>query len=140
MRIVATERALAKRAAHYLTFLNYPPAIRPHLRTTDMPEGLNNQIQSLRRNAGNHIHSQREALIKLKLLTDPLDTGPWSRFKTFFSLGPYLSKWPGYSSRMKTSLLPSSAAPPTSIPAEAALATFACHNARGEPASPCSQH
>jgi transposase-like protein len=70
---------LEKRTAHYLAFFKYPPALRPQLRTTNLPEGLNNQIENLRRNAGGHFHSQREALIKMKLLADQLYAGPWSR-------------------------------------------------------------
>jgi transposase-like protein len=70
---------LEKRTAHYLAFFNYPQALRAHLRTTNLPEGLNNQIENLRRNAGGHFHSQREALIKVKLLADQLYAGPWSR-------------------------------------------------------------
>ena len=70
---------LEKRTAHYLAFFKYPQALRPQLRTTNLPEGLNNQIENLRRNAGGHFHSQREALIKVKLLADQLYAGPWSR-------------------------------------------------------------
>ncbi len=70
---------LEKRTAHYLAFFKYPPALRAQLRTTNLPEGLNNQVENLRRNAGGHFHSQREALIKMKLLADQLYAGPWSR-------------------------------------------------------------
>jgi len=70
---------LEKRIAHYLAFFKYPQALRAQLRTTNLPEGLNNQIENLRRNAGGHFHSQREALIKMKLLADQLYAGPWSR-------------------------------------------------------------
>jgi putative transposase len=70
---------LEKRTPHYLTFINYPTPIHPHLRSTNLPEGLNNQIENLRRNAGGHFHSQREALIKMKLLTNQLYDFKWSR-------------------------------------------------------------
>lgn len=70
---------LEKRVAHYLTFLKYPTPIHPQLRSTNLPEGLNNQIENLRRNAGGHFHSQREALIKMKLLTNQLYDYTWSR-------------------------------------------------------------
>jgi len=70
---------LEKRTANYLTFLNYPTPIHPQLRSTNLPEGLNNQIENLRRNAGGHFHSQREALIKMKLLTNQLYNYKWSR-------------------------------------------------------------
>jgi putative transposase len=70
---------LQQRTAHYLAFFKYPQGLRAHLRTTNLPEGLNNQIENLRRNAGGHFHSQREALIKMKLLADQLYAGPWSR-------------------------------------------------------------
>lgn len=70
---------LEKRTANYLTFLKYPTPIHAHLRSTNLPEGLNNQIENLRRNAGGHFHSQREALIKMKLLTNQLYDYKWSR-------------------------------------------------------------
>ena len=68
---------LEKRVANYLIFLHFPPQLRPHLRSTNLPEGINNQIENLRRNAGGHFHSQREALIKMKLLTDQLYQNKW---------------------------------------------------------------
>jgi transposase-like protein len=70
---------LEKRTANYLTFIKYPPATHPHLRSTNLPEGINNQIENLRRNAGGHFHSQREALIKMKLLTNQLYQHRWTR-------------------------------------------------------------
>lgn len=70
---------LEKRTANYLAFLKYPTPVHSQLRSTNLPEGLNNQIENLRRNAGGHFHSQREALIKLKLLTNDLYDHKWSR-------------------------------------------------------------
>jgi len=70
---------LEKRTANYLTFVQYPAPIHAQLRSTNLPEGLNNQIENLRRNAGGHFHSQREALIKMKLLTNQLYDYKWSR-------------------------------------------------------------
>lgn len=70
---------LEKRTANYLTFIKYPTPIHPQLRSTNLPEGLNNQIENLRRNAGGHFHSQREALIKMKLLTKELYDNKWAR-------------------------------------------------------------
>jgi len=70
---------LEKRVPNYLTFLKYPPPVHPQVRSTNLPEGLNNQIENLRRNAGGHFHSQREALVKMKLLTNDLYHHKWSR-------------------------------------------------------------
>jgi transposase-like protein len=70
---------LEKRTPNYLAFIKYPSPIHPQLRSTNLPEGLNNQIENLRRNAGGHFHSQREALIKMKLLTNQLYDYKWSR-------------------------------------------------------------
>ncbi len=75
---------LEKRTANYLTFLKYPSPLHPQLRSTNLPEGLNNQIENLRRNAGGHFHSQREALIKMKLLTNQLYDYKWSRPNPIF--------------------------------------------------------
>ncbi len=70
---------LEKRTANYLVFTQYPVSLRPQLRSTNLPEGLNNQIENLRRNAGGHFHSEREALVKMKLLTDQLYQHRWTR-------------------------------------------------------------
>jgi putative transposase len=70
---------LQPRVDHYLAFLEYPCGLHPHLRSTNLPESLNNQIENLRRNAGGHFHTQREALIKIKLLTDHLYQNKWHR-------------------------------------------------------------
>ena len=68
-----------KRSAHNLVFLHFPASLRAQLRSTNLPEGINNQIENLRRNAGGHFHSEREALIKMKLLTDQLYQTKWRR-------------------------------------------------------------
>jgi len=44
---------------------------------TNPPEGLNNPIETLCRKAGGHFHSEREALVKLKLLADQLYDTAW---------------------------------------------------------------
>jgi putative transposase len=75
---------LEKRSANYLTFIKYPTPIHPQLRSTNLPEGLNNQIENLRRNAGGHFHSEREALIKMKLLTNQLYDFKWTRSNPSF--------------------------------------------------------
>lgn len=75
---------LEKRTANYLTFIKYPSPTHPHLRSTNLPEGLNNQIENLHRNAGGHFHSQREALIKMKLLTTQLYDFSWTRVNPTF--------------------------------------------------------
>jgi transposase-like protein len=68
-----------KRSAHYLVFLRFPASLRAQLRSTNLPEGINNQIENLRRTAGGHFHSEREALIKMKLLTYQLYQTKWRR-------------------------------------------------------------
>ena len=75
---------LEKRTANYLTFIKYPTPIHPQLRSTNLPEGLNNQIENLRRNAGGHFHSEREARIKMKLLTNQLYDYKWTRSNPSF--------------------------------------------------------
>jgi putative transposase len=75
---------LEKRTTNYLAFLKYPSATHPHLRSTNLPEGINNQIENLRRNAGGHFHSEREALVKMKLLTNQLHDYRWTRVNPAF--------------------------------------------------------
>ncbi len=62
--------------ASYLAFRILKSA-SDFLRSTNLPESINNQIENLRRNAGGH--SQREALIKMKLLTNQLYEYRWTR-------------------------------------------------------------
>jgi transposase-like protein len=84
---------LEKRTANYLSFIKYPPPTHPHLRSTNLPEGINNQIENLRRNAGGHFHSEREALIKMKLLTNQLYDYRWTRVNpTFLGQVGYLNQ------------------------------------------------
>lgn len=70
---------LEKRTDHLLAFLKYPAAVRATLRSTNLAEGLNNVIENVRRNAGGHFHSEREARIKLLLLSERLGHTRWSR-------------------------------------------------------------
>jgi putative transposase len=70
---------LQRRVDHYLAFMKYPAPIREQIRSTNLPEGINHLIETLRRNAGGHFHSEREARVKLKLLADQLYAGPRAR-------------------------------------------------------------
>ena len=68
---------LESRAENYLAFFHYPRGMHPFLRTTNLPEGVNNLIETMRRNAGGHFHSEREAHVKMKLLIDELHQTRW---------------------------------------------------------------
>jgi len=70
---------LETRAEHYLAFFHYPRGTHCFLRTTNLPEGLNNLIETMRRNAGGHFHSEREAMVKMKLLIDDLHQTRWKQ-------------------------------------------------------------
>ena len=70
---------LQARSDHYLRFMQYPSTIQRNLRSTNLPEGINNLIETLRRNAGGHFHSEREVRIKMKLLIDRLASGKWKK-------------------------------------------------------------
>ena len=81
---------LEKRATQYLNFHKYPPLLHSQLRSTNLPEGLNNLVETLRRNAGGHFHSEREVLVKMKLLADQLYDTRWRLVSAKISaqLGP----------------------------------------------------
>jgi len=68
---------LESRTENYLAFFHYPRGMHPFLRTTNLPEGINNMIETMRRNAGGHFHSEREAHVKMKLLIDQLHNTRW---------------------------------------------------------------
>jgi putative transposase len=75
---------LQQRADHYLRFMNYPSILRRNLRSTNLPEGVNNLIETLRRNAGGHFHTEREFTIKMKLLIDHLTKRKWKKPNPMF--------------------------------------------------------
>lgn len=64
--------------------MNYPTQIRKHLRSTNLPEGINNMIETAQRNAGGHFHSKREIAIKMKLLIDQLSRNKWKKPSPMF--------------------------------------------------------
>lgn len=70
---------LQPRTDHYLRFMNYPGILRRTVRSTNLPEGINNLIETLRRNAGGHFHTQREVAIKMKILIDRLTQRKWAK-------------------------------------------------------------
>ncbi len=67
------------RTEQFLCFMNYPSILRRNLRSTNLPEGINNMIETLRRNAGGHFHSDRELKIKMKLLIYHLSNKKWTK-------------------------------------------------------------
>lgn len=70
---------LQPRTDHYLCFMKYPGILRRNLRSTNLPEGVNNLIETLRRNAGGHFHTERELSIKMKILIDRLAQRKWAK-------------------------------------------------------------
>ena len=75
---------LQERSASYLAFLKYPSALHRELRSANLPEGLNNQIENLRGNGEGRFHSQREAPVKMTLLNDRLYWQKWTRVNPCF--------------------------------------------------------
>jgi transposase-like protein len=59
--------------------MNYPGALRRNVRSTNRPEGINNLVETLRRNAGGHFHTQRELLIKMNILINHLAQRKWAK-------------------------------------------------------------
>jgi transposase-like protein len=68
---------LMERADNYLTFMKYPSALRPVIRSTNAVEGINNAIEIARRAAGGYFHSERELAVKLKIIFDSLKKEKW---------------------------------------------------------------
>ena len=75
----AYSKHLRKRADHYLAFTQYPHDLWPYIRSTNLPEGMNNLIETVKRNAGGHFHSEREMKIKMKIVIDRLNAKKWKR-------------------------------------------------------------
>ena len=68
---------IEERAEHYLAFTRYPHAIWGHIRTTNAAEGINNQIETIKRNAGGHFHTEREITIKTWIMSAHLQQTKW---------------------------------------------------------------
>jgi putative transposase len=70
---------LETRAQNYLAFFHYPRPMHAFLRTTNFAEGINNLLETIKRNAGGHFHSERETAVKIKLAIDQLHQGKWKK-------------------------------------------------------------
>jgi len=68
---------LKERVNNYLAFTKYPQGLRPMIRTTNAVEGINNAIETTRRNSGGYFHSEREIAIKMKIIFDNLAKTKW---------------------------------------------------------------
>lgn len=75
---------LQPRTDQFLQFMNYPSHIQRNIRSTNLPEGINNLIETTRRNAGGHFHSERELSIKMKILIDNLSRQKWKKPNPMF--------------------------------------------------------
>lgn len=73
----AYAKHLNKRADQYCAFAHFPRQLRPHIKSTNAVEGINNNIEIIRRSAGGLFHSERELFVKLKIMADSLLTGKW---------------------------------------------------------------
>jgi transposase-like protein len=69
---------LKERTNNYLAFTKYPQGLRLMIRTTNAVEGINNAIETTRRNSGGYFHSEREMAIKMKIIFDNLAKTKWS--------------------------------------------------------------
>ena len=70
---------LLGRVDHYLAFLQYPQELWPYIRSTNLPEGMNNLIETIKRNAGGHFHSQKELAIKMNIVIEQLHQKKWKK-------------------------------------------------------------
>lgn len=75
----AYSKYLRERAGNYLAFTQYPRDLWPYIRSTNLPEGMNNLIETIKRNAGGHFHSEREVKIKMKIVIDRLHAKKWKK-------------------------------------------------------------
>lgn len=75
----AYSKHLKERTDHYLAFTRYPHELWPYIRSTNLPEGMNNLIETIKRNAGGHFHTEREMKIKMKIVIDRLHDKKWKK-------------------------------------------------------------
>jgi len=75
---------LSDRADQFSAFAYLPRSLRPHIKSTNPVEGVNNHIEIIKRCSGGIFHSEREFAVKLKIMTDSLHLkwrNPSPRFK-----------------------------------------------------------
>jgi transposase-like protein len=67
------------KAENYINFTKYPSPLWGHLRTTNMPEGLNNEIEKIKRDSGGYFHTEKELMVKMRIMTIRLYRGKWKK-------------------------------------------------------------
>lgn len=73
----AYAKHLHDRVDNFCAFAQFPRDLRPHIRSTNLVEGINNHIEIIQRNGGGLFHSERELFVKLKIMTDSLHSRKW---------------------------------------------------------------
>jgi len=68
---------IQQRAENYLTFTHYPQTLWTHVRATNISEGINNYLETIKRNSRGHFHSERKLMVKTYLLATHLYRYKW---------------------------------------------------------------
>ncbi len=68
---------IRNKADKFLAFMHYPSHIRPELKSTNLSESINKELEKLRRNSGGYFHSQHNLIVKLAILETNISLGRW---------------------------------------------------------------
>jgi len=73
---------LRERIDNYTASLHYPEEIQKHIKSTNTVEGINNDIEIYKRNSGGYFHSQRDLMVKMRIMINHKWKKPIPIFKT----------------------------------------------------------
>lgn len=80
---------LKERVDNYTATLHYPEEIQKHIKSTNTVEGINNDIEIYKRNSGGYFHSQRDLMVKMKIMIDNKYKNKWKNPLSFFKYKIY---------------------------------------------------
>jgi len=80
---------VSKKSENFMSYLKYPSDLQGHIKTTNFVEGMNNNIETIKRNSGGHFHTDRELMVKMNIMITRLYKTKWKNpspmFKSFLS-------------------------------------------------------
>jgi transposase-like protein len=70
---------LRERIDNYTASLHYPEEIQKHIKSTNAVEGINNDIEIYKRNSGGYFHSQRDLMVKMRIMINHKYNHKWKK-------------------------------------------------------------
>lgn len=86
---VSWSNYLRERIDNYSSYLHYPEKIQKNIRSTNSVEGINNDIEIHRRNSGGYFHSERDLMVKMRILVENKYNTKWKNPIPIFKANIY---------------------------------------------------